>query len=153
MDAPPALLIVAHAPLASTLKALAAHTFPECAAQLLAFDVGPDDDPERVAAAIRAAIGERDALVLTDVFGATPCNIARGLENDREGRHVRVVAGVNVPMIWRTLCYRDATLAELAAKAAEGGTRGVIAVPPETPPQNQPQPPSSHAQVDDHHQQ
>jgi mannose PTS system EIIA component len=62
-------------------------------------------------------------LILTDVFGATPCNAAQRLA---DGVHVRVVAGVNVPMLWRTLCYADEPLDALVARAMAGATQGVI---------------------------
>jgi len=65
------------------------------------------------------------ALVLTDVFGATPCNVAQRLS---EGNQVRVIAGVNVPMLWRTLCYADETLDAMVSRAVSGATQGVMQV-------------------------
>jgi mannose PTS system EIIA component len=120
------LLIIAHAPLASALAEVAAHTFPDCAAQLQALDVPPQMAPEEVqsrAAALLPAVETQDTLILTDVFGATPCNAAQRLA---DGVHVRVVAGVNVPMLWRTLCYADEPLDALVARAMAGATQGVM---------------------------
>jgi len=145
----PALLLIAHAPLASSLKAVALHTYSECAPDLVAIDVAPDVDAERLHAELLAAIGGREALIFTDMFGATPCNAARRVA---DGVRVRVVAGVNVPMLWRTLCYRALTLDELVQKALEGGTKGVMHVPPDQTPQNQSSPPFND-QDDHHHQQ
>lgn len=133
----PSLLVVAHAPLASSLAAVATHVYPDCRRQLATVDVSPDASPERIEADIRAALaalGGTEALILTDMFGATPCNVARQVA---DGVHVRVVAGVNVPMIWRTLCYGRLPLDELVARAVDGGTQGVMHVPPETRRQNQ----------------
>jgi PTS system ascorbate-specific IIA component len=69
-------------------------------------------------------------LVLTDAFGATPGNIASRLaERDR----VAVVAGVNLPMLLRALCYRQGPLADTADKALAGGTQGVVRVAASVP--------------------
>lgn len=148
----PALLIIAHAPLASSLQAVAAHVYPDCGRQLAALDVEPGATPEQVveqARAALAALGAGDALILTDVFGATPCNAARELA---DGVHVRVVAGVNVPMLWRTLCYVGLPLEELAARAVAGGSQGVMQVG-DTPRQNQGPAGGSDDQDKHHHQQ
>src|ERR1043165_6850538 len=100
----PGLLIIAHAPLASSLKAVATHTFPECASLLQALDVSADMAPEAIEAQARALLEQvrnPEALIFTDVFGATPCNVAQRLASHAEGAQVKVVAGVNVPMLWR----------------------------------------------------
>src|SRR6516225_6110389 len=98
----PGLMIIAHAPLASALKEVAQHAFPDCAAPLEALDVPPDMTPEEVEAKAREMlrrVRSPDALVFTDVFGATPCNVAQRLA---DGQQVKVIAGVNVPMLWRS---------------------------------------------------
>jgi len=74
-----------------------------------------------------------DALILTDVFGATPCNVAQRLA---DGVLVKVVAGVNVPMLWRSLCYVGDSLDALVARAIAGATQGVMQVATSRP-QNQ----------------
>src|SRR6476661_4255249 len=106
----PGLLIIAHAPLASSLKAVAEHAFPDCARQLAALDVLAELPVEEVEAQARAMLEQvrnPEALILTDVFGATPCNIAQRLA---DGVQVKVVAGVNVPMLWRTLGHCEEAL-------------------------------------------
>ena len=121
----PGLLIIAHAPLASSLKAVAMHAYPDCARALLALDVTPAMSPDVAEAQARRLLARADApqaLILTDVFGATPCNVAQRLADDS---HVKVVAGVNVPMLWRTLCYADKSLDAMVARALEGATQGV----------------------------
>jgi PTS system ascorbate-specific IIA component len=123
------ILIVAHAPLASALKSVASHTYPECAGELLALDVARDATPETVAAEARAliaAVGGAPALVFADVFGATPC---RGAERLLADPQVRVVTGVNVPMLWRTLCYgTQEPLDTLVERAIGGATKGVVSL-------------------------
>ncbi|MFY9512899.1 MAG: PTS fructose transporter subunit IIA [Rubrivivax sp.] len=151
-----ALLIIAHAPLASSLQAVATHVYPDCRRQLMALDVGPGATPEQVTAqgrAALAALGGNEALVLTDVFGATPCNAALQLADPAgEGPQVRVVAGVNVPMLWRTLCYSSLPLDDLVARAVAGGSQGVLQVGA-TPRQQQGPAALSDDQVQHHHQQ
>lgn len=124
----PGLLIIAHAPLASSLEAVARHTFPECARELQALDVWPDASPEEIEAQgleLLRRVRNPDAVIFTDVFGATPCNVAQRLA---DGRHVRVIAGVNVPMLWRALCYGDEPLDKLVARAIAGATQGIMQV-------------------------
>lgn len=148
----PGLLIIAHAPLASSLKAVAEHTFPDCARQLAALDVPADmavDEVERLARDLLAGVRTPEALVLTDVFGATPCNVASRLA---DGDQVKVVAGVNVPMLWRSLCYGGESLDALVAIAVAGATQGVMQVAVSRP-QNQTTRPGGHDQEHHHHQQ
>ena len=148
----PSLLIVAHAPLASSLLAVARHVYPECSRTAAAVDVAAGGAPEAVEAQIRAALtdlGAEEVLMLVDVFGATPCNAALTVA---DGQRIRVVAGVNVPMLWRTLCYAHMPLEDLVNRALAGATQGVMHVSvPHL--QNQPSPPVHHDQVHHHHQQ
>jgi PTS system ascorbate-specific IIA component len=123
------LLLIAHAPLASALREVAQHTYPDCLSQLAVLDVTPDMSAEEVETRARGLLdsaGYVDTLVLTDVFGATPSNAAQRLQELSAG-HVRVVSGVNVPMLWRSLCYAAEPLEALAERAREGGSRGIVA--------------------------
>jgi PTS system ascorbate-specific IIA component len=123
-----ALLLIAHAPLASALAQVAAHTFPDCAARLRVIDVPSTaslDATEQVLRDALAKAGAAEVLVLADVFGATPCNAAL---RAADGVHVRVVAGVNVPMLWRTLCYAEEPLDRLVNRAVDGAVQGAMQV-------------------------
>ncbi|MEX8502173.1 MAG: PTS sugar transporter subunit IIA [Leptothrix ochracea] len=151
------LLIVAHAPLASALQDVARHVFPEPVVALEAVDVQPQHRPEDIEAAVRAALDRHrptnatdpdEALILTDVFGATPANVAQRVA---DGQHVRILAGVNVPMLWRALAYAALPLDELINRAMVGGAQGVMPITP-TRPQNQVLQPS-HDSKHHHHQQ
>ena len=122
------IVLVAHAPLATALKSLAVHTYAECGGNVAAVDVPASATLEQATALVRQALGageEGETLLLADVFGATPCNAALAAA---DGRRVRVVAGVNVPMLWRTLCYGHLPLSDLVARAADGGRQGVMQV-------------------------
>ena len=151
----PGLLIIAHAPLASSLKAVAEHTFPDCARTLMALDVPPDtsvEDIEATARELLERVRNPEALIFTDVFGATPCNVAQRLASNVEGGLVKVVAGVNVPMLWRSLCYAGEPLDMLVARAVAGATQGVMQVAV-TRPQNQAFKPGANDQSRHSHQQ
>ncbi len=148
----PGLLIIAHAPLASSLKAVASHAFPDCGARLEVLDVAPEMAPEQIEAQARellARVRRPEALIFTDVFGATPCNVAQKLA---DGVQVKVVAGVNVPMLWRSLCYADEPLDALVARAMAGAAQGVMQVATSRP-QNQTYKPGANDQDHRHHQQ
>lgn len=127
------LLLIAHAPLASALRAVAEHVYPDCASRLMVLDVPPGMTPSRVeeeARSLLAASPHQEFLVLTDVFGATPCNVAERLS---ERRRLRVVAGVNVPMLWRALCYDQDDVDHLAERALAGAAQGVMPVKSRAP--------------------
>jgi PTS system ascorbate-specific IIA component len=133
-----AIVIIAHAPLASALVAAARHVYsrdPNAASvRLCGLDVAADASIPEVLAEASAIIARVDqgqgVLVLTDVVGATPANVAVRLA--RPGQ-VEVLAGVNLPMLLRSLCYSDSSPAALLAKAAEGGARGVQPLAPAPP--------------------
>ncbi len=147
------LLLIAHAPLASALAGLAAHTYADCAGAVTALDVTPQQSPEDVQACAQQLLREAPAeetLILTDVFGATPCNGAQRLA---DGMRVRVVTGVNVPMLWRTLCYLHEPLESLVSRAMAGATQGVMQAGPSRPQQQARGAGPEDAQGHRHHQQ
>jgi mannose PTS system EIIA component len=130
------IVIIAHAPLASALKACALHVFPDSANAIAAIDVMPNAQPNETLATAKIAfaqLGLTKALVLTDIFGATPSNIAHKLV---DGVNTKLIAGVNLPMLLRTVTYRHEPLDSLVARAIAGGIQGVMQVAV-TAPQNQ----------------
>jgi len=145
----PSILLVAHAPLAASLLAVARHAYADCCAQVAAVDVASGASLEQAQSQIDAALAalpEPDVLILADAFGATPCNAALNAAADAgEGRRWRVVTGVNVPMLWRTLCYGHLPLDELVTRAADGGRHGIMQVahPRRQDQPNQPQRPTT----------
>ncbi len=147
-----AVLLIAHAPLASALLSVAGHCYEEKGHLFEAIDVEPTMSADTVEGLARAALARLNApevLVLTDVFGATPCNVAQRLS---DGVSVRVVAGVNVPMLWRSLCYLGEPLEALVARAVSGASQGVMQVA-QTRPQNQVQSPITNDSNNSRHQQ
>src|SRR5512133_3631152 len=134
------ILIIAHAPLAHALRTCALHVFPDCGADVAAIDVQPNLPPEETLAMARIAMDQLarprasdGVLVLTDIFGATPCNVAQKLV---DGVTSRLITGVNLPMLLRSVSYRNEPLEALVSRAVVGGTQGVMQVAI-TAPQNQ----------------
>jgi mannose PTS system EIIA component len=135
-----AILIIAHAPLAHALRECALHVFPDCGTHLAAIDVQPNLPPEETLATARIAMDQlfrlpqvKGVLVLTDIFGATPSNVAQKLV---DGVKSRLITGVNLPMLLRSVSYRNELLDALVSRAVVGGTQGVMQVAI-TAPQNQ----------------
>ena len=127
------ILIIAHAPLASALRSCVLHVFPEVAARLRAIDVAPDEAPEATQQRVQTSLQASDTnsvLVLTDVLGATPCNIAQKIADHRQ---CKLVAGVNLPMLLRTVNYRHESMDALLARALAGGKQCIVEVAPITP--------------------
>ncbi|ART56334.1 PTS fructose transporter subunit IIA [Acidovorax carolinensis] len=122
------ILIIAHAPLAHALRECALHVFADCGDSVAAMDVQPNAAPEDSLAQARGLLeqlGTHSTLVLTDLFGATPCNIAQRLV---DGVGSRLVAGVNLPMLLRAVSYRTEPLDAVVSRAVVGGTQGVMQV-------------------------
>lgn len=121
------ILVVSHEPLGTALVHCTRHVYGELPQQLAALDVIPDEDPAAALDAARELLARINdgsgALVLTDVFGATPSRVAMGLAVP--GR-VRVLAGVNLPMLLKAISNRrmpvDA-LCELLVESARNAIR------------------------------
>lgn len=146
------LFIIAHTPLASALRDCVAHVFPAEAQDILTLDVAADWSQSQVFEKARDKLAGvphvHEVLIFSDLFGATPCNVAAQLV---DGAQVRLVTGVNLPMLLRAVTYRHEPLPSVVARAVSGGTQGVIAVGSSAP-QNQ-QRRVSNAQDQHHHQQ
>ncbi len=119
------IVIIAHAPLASALRQCVAHVFPDRVEGVQAVDVQAQASAEQSLAQAQAAaqyFGAAPLLLLTDVLGATPSNVARQL---LAGRPAQLLAGVNLPMLLRAVTYQHEPLEALTARALQGGTQGV----------------------------
>ena len=147
-----AVLIIAHAPLANALREGVLHCFPDAADAVAAVDIQAQAEPEASLAQAQnalAALASDEVLVLTDIFGATPCNVAQRLV---DGVRTRLIAGANLPMALRAMSYRAEPLEAMAARALAGGAQGVMSVAA-TGPQNQSRRPTPNDSEQHHHQQ
>jgi PTS system ascorbate-specific IIA component len=121
------VLVISHGAIGETLLASAAQILGATPRRAAALGVSRNDDPDAVLARARElAAGLDDGtglLVLADMYGATPCNVAARLLAD--GR-VEGVAGVSLPMLVRVLSRRDGSLAAAVQRALSGGAEGVV---------------------------
>lgn len=121
------ILIIAHGTLGESLIHCASHVMGTRPALLKQLDVGTHDDPCTLLPQAQQLIKELNqgdgVLILSDIYGATPCNLVNRL---LVAGRVEGIAGVNLPMLVRTLTYRNGDLRTLVAKALSGGREGVI---------------------------
>jgi mannose PTS system EIIA component len=121
------LLIITHNGIGKALLETATTMLAGCPLRAEALAIGPDAERDLLqgqALAIAERLDEGDGLlVLTDLFGSTPANIATALK-ERAGCYV--LTGVNLPMLVRVLNYAGLPVAEIATKALSGGKDGVL---------------------------
>lgn len=122
------ILLVTHLGLGTALSAVAGRLLGRLPLAVEAFEVSWDADPEAVlpaaSAALRRVDGGDGVLVLTDMYGATPANLAARLA--QLGTPVRRVSGLSLPMLLRVLNYPELPLEDLPAVAAAGARNGVL---------------------------
>ena len=121
------ILIVTHGAFGEALIRSASHVMGERPVKVQHLEVTIQDEPSAVVPRAKELIRDLDGgagvLVLTDMLGATPSNIATRLLVP--GR-VEGVSGVSLPMLIRALNYRNEPLAEVVKKALSGGREGVV---------------------------
>lgn len=122
------LLLLTHETMGGALVNAARHVLGKLPMALDVLEVGASCDPDctLTEASQRArALDQGDGvLVLTDLYGATPCNLAHKLPT--LGVHMHSVSGLNLPMLLRVLNYPEQSLDELAQTAASGGRGGIF---------------------------
>ena len=121
------VLLLTHEGMGDALVETARHILGRVALKVDAFSIPPGSDIDLAltgaAARVRALDAGDGVLVLTDVYGATPSNVAERLAP--LGLHVQRVSGLNLPMLLRVLNYTEKSLAELAQTAEHGGRGGI----------------------------
>jgi len=123
-----ALLIISHNRIGAEMLDTAIAMLGSCPMPAVVLSVSTQDDPDILLPRARemlAALDQSDgAIILTDMFGSTPANIARALQ--RENGQVDVVAGLNLPMLVRLLNYPALTRRQLVDKALSGAHEGIF---------------------------
>ncbi len=121
------ILLVSHGALGEVMLDIATKTLNVCPLATRTLGVTFDSDPEAMQHTALTLLHELDSgdgvLVLTDMFGATPSNVACTLSQQD---NVLVVAGLNLPMLLKVFNYPQLELSELAKRAVEGGRQGVM---------------------------
>lgn len=120
------MVLVTHGHLATEFRSALEHVVgPQ--QQLVAISIGPEDDMERRREEIIAAVREADSgdgvVLLTDMFGGTPSNLAISVMN---GSRVEVLAGVNLPMLIKLASVRDTLPLEQAVVQAQDAGRKYV---------------------------
>ena len=123
------ILIISHGDLGNSLINCANHIMGKRPEHLVHLGVTIQDDPDVIILNALELLKQLDrgdgVLILSDICGATPCNIATELVNP--GR-VECLSGVNLSMLIRALTYRDKSLESLVEKALSGGKEGVMRI-------------------------
>jgi mannose PTS system EIIA component len=121
------ILLITHDTLGEALLQCACHVLNKRPLQLMQLGVAGGDDPNDLLPLARKMLKLVDAgegvLVLTDIYGASPSNLAGKL---LQAGKVEGLAGVNLPMLLRALTYRDKGMETLLARATGGGRDGVL---------------------------
>ena len=124
------ILLITHGTLGESLVQTAIHVVNKRPARLRQLGVTAQDDPILLLPQARALVKELDTgagvLILTDMYGGSPSNLAAKLVMPGK---VEAIAGVNLPMLIRALTYREKTMDVIVAKAVSGGCEGVMRVP------------------------
>lgn len=124
------IILITHEEVGAALLHAAAMALGELPLPTKVITVGYDVEPEKISEKLKKFLNQTNKhqafLVLTDLYGATPCNIASGLQKIWPKEQIHVVSGLNLPMLIRVMNYAELTLLELAQKAVSGGRDGVI---------------------------
>ena len=125
------LLIVTHRGVGTQLLAVATEILGDCPLRTAILEINPNDDCNQARHRVQQLAAELNRgdglLALTDLFGSTPSNIANSLHGCCD---LRIVAGVNLPMLVRILNYPTLKLQELTEKACSGGQDGILLCSP-----------------------
>jgi PTS system ascorbate-specific IIA component len=121
------LLIITHGRIGEQLLQTATSMLGFCPLQTAHLAVSQKCEPENLLREAHALCDELDSgagvLVLTDMYGSTPSNVANRLLDHPQ---VQVVAGINLPMLVRVLNYPSLNLYEMVNKALTGGHDGIL---------------------------
>jgi mannose PTS system EIIA component len=127
------IIIVAHTPLASALLEFVGHIYGQVPEHIFAVNVPPHEDSKitlnKLQELVDSLHSENEVLVITDIMGATPSNVASRLMNkSNHGRDIQVLTGVNLPMLLRAVSHRHEPLSEIVEKSLQGGQQGVMRI-------------------------
>lgn len=121
------IFLITHSAYGEALIQCACHVLNKRPAQIVQLGLTAQDDPLDSLPLARSMLKLVDSgdgvLVLTDIYGASPANLAMKL---LEPGKVEGVAGVNLPMLLRALTYRDKDMETLLTRAVAGGRDGVL---------------------------
>lgn len=120
------ILIMSHAGIGAAMLGTAQYMMKECPLDVKIITVNRDSEYDDLMVRTQEMVSELDTgsgvLILTDLYGSTPSNIAYKLA---EQSNIKVVSGINLSMLLRVFNYPKLSLEELAEKAHDGGVNGI----------------------------
>ncbi len=121
------VLIITHGNIGKSLLKAVKSTLGTLPLPARAIAIKGNVDPDTFLPKLRKICQQHDqgdgVLVLTDMFGSTPSNLSQALKDEE---NIKVVAGLNLPMLIRVMNYPELKLAQLKQKAFSGGRDGVF---------------------------
>ncbi|MCW5589172.1 MAG: hypothetical protein KIT27_05860 [Legionellales bacterium] len=128
------ILIITHDVIGEAILRAVKATFGELPLPTEAIHVDLQDNPQTIIHKLQPRVTQlkstHELLILTDMFGSTPSNIAEALHDPAQSR---LITGLNLPMLIRIMNYPHLSLAQLAEKAISGGKEGIINCDNNTP--------------------
>lgn len=131
------VVLVMHEPLGAAFASCVTHVLGAAQAKLSVFDVPPDGDVTALSQALCHLLRNdphTDCLVLCDLVGATPYNIAQHATTQlkQQGKAVCVLAGANLNMVLKALTDRQPDILALRASVSRSAMRGIVAAEPDS---------------------
>lgn len=123
------VLLITHANLGKSLLHELKNTFEKIPLTFATANVKQQDDPEQLLATLITKINKLDhgdgILILTDLYGSTPSNIAYALQKKCK-QNIRIISGANFPMLVTIVNYANLSLDQIVKKVIKGGKKGII---------------------------
>jgi PTS system ascorbate-specific IIA component len=127
------IILITHETVGTALLHAAKMALNELPLSTTVMAITHQDEPDDIVAKLKKHVealirknSEQQFLILTDLFGATPSNIASRLQKCEQKDKIEIVAGLNLPMLIRVMNYATLSLHDLTQKAVSGGKDGII---------------------------
>lgn len=126
------ILIVAHTPIASAMLDFVDHIYGSIPDKIQALDIPAHEDTkisaQRLQAAVDLVSDSKQVLILTDILGATPANVAGKFALNDTDNQIMVITGLNLSMLLRAVSHRHEPLEQIVEKSLQGGMQGVVKI-------------------------
>jgi PTS system ascorbate-specific IIA component len=126
------ILIVAHTPIATAMLDFVEHIYGNIPDKIQAINIPAHEDTkismQRLQSAAKTVMDKNEVLILTDILGATPANVAGRFAKSNTENNVKVLTGLNLPMLLRAVSHRQEPIQEIIEKSLQGGTQGVMKI-------------------------
>ncbi len=121
------ILLITHEKIGKALLNTVKRIFGKLPIPTRVVPVNYHSDPQEIVKKLQPIAAEASSdegiLILTDMYGSTPCNVALAL---RHYKHLHIISGLNLPMLIKILNYPHIPLYQLVQKAIQGGRHGIV---------------------------